>query len=238
MLNQNNVELVRSYLKGKKLEKFNESVTVIEESMAQGRWTPRGSVKYSSGFCQGLCTPKPESEGNREEFNLYMCLRFGSVRKPELSAELYAKLAPAKRAPSFEVVQAWIDLIEEVQQIAHHLNTARPKPVITAVGLSPKVTKTLKEMNLDIDLSSISVPEIKMERVEDEMVPIVMWTPGTKFNRSRFYQGCQACGRPIPSGMYVPIEAKDLRSGDLIGLWIGCDCAKNIFGVKDVGMNR
>ena len=68
----------------------------------------------------------------------------------------------------------------------------------------------------------------------------VDWTPGTQMGRSRFSYGCkcEACGKSIPSGRFVAIEADDMNSGDHIGLWIGQDCARNIFGVKDEGMDR
>jgi len=149
-----------------------------------------------------------------------------------------------------DVIDAWAKLCTESHQAMQFLDAQRPAPVITKIGLSPKVTKTLTEMNLDIDLSSIRYPDIerrkvkilnkKGEEVEVE-IPFIKWTKGIVHNASRFATGganCHACGKYIPSGRFVPIEAKDKKNNRLVSMWLGCDCANKIFGVKDVGVDR
>lgn len=147
-------------------------------------------------------------------------------------------------------IKDWITFLDQFHSAVHFLDELRPKTIYTKILLSPKVTKTLKEMNLDIDLQSIKVPEMKevighyldkqgQKKTYTYHVPI--WRKGTKHGMSRFsefsYQ-CQACGKTIPSGRFVPVEAHDKKNDQLISLWLGLDCARNIFGVKDIGIDK
>lgn len=263
------IETVRSGLKGKKLEKFNESIAILQESLAQDGWTPRGSIKAQSGLYQGVAKYNVSYHSgpeHNEDFALMMCLNYGSPageignaidRLFTRVSKKTGKLIAAKMNRQF--VEAWVEFCREAYRASEYLTALRPKPVITEIGLSPKVTATLKDMSLDINLPSLKPAEIKFRqepafdkdgnrmynRLGEPMfnyIPYVDWTPGTKFNRTRFsYTGncnCEACGKRIPSGMFVPVEADDQNSGDRIGMWIGVDCARNIFGIKDKGLNR
>jgi hypothetical protein len=196
-----------------------------------------------------------------------MVTNYGGSSTTDLSNainRLYAKISkktdkPVVNAKKFprELVEAWVALSNEKCDAIELLNSYRPLPVITEIGLSPRVTATLTEMSLDVDLPSIKLAEIGRRMVpgfkrdgsplldrrgNHMLVPeyFVAWTPGTVFGKSRFSYGCkcEACGKSIPSGRFVAIEADDKRSGSHIGLWIGQDCASNIFGVKDAGMER
>jgi hypothetical protein len=287
-------------MSGARLAKFNASVAILNESLAQGAWTPRGSVKASSGFYQGLAGYLRLKEAHftakdkhRDDMNaLTMALSYGSARYGKASN--LDKVIPVMRErvigrkgqsieykPTDEQIKAWLALCAEKDAAVELLNDARPLPRITPIGLSPKVTKTLTECNLDLDLPSIKmakieprqrpafkwtkkkvpvVPERKdpwtglvlTQEINDKLVPafgadgkrlmetyyIVAWSKGIVHNQSRFVSGCQACGKHIPSGRFVPIEAKDKKSGKLISMWLGCDCAANIFGIKDVGIEK
>ena len=258
------VAKVAEVLKGKKLEKLMESIGILNESLAAGSWAPRGAVKVQAGFNQGF-VPKyrlPYYSGpeHDEDFSLEMCLGYGStpynVTKGSIDRLLARGILPKK--VTREHIEAWVALSDEKVLAVEELNESRPRPVITAIGLSPKVTKTLKEMSLDIDLPSIKLAEIayrlgpRRNREGQIMVAqdgsyslltknyYVKWTPGTKHAVTRFSNlncNCEACGRRIPSGQFVPIEADDATKGH-VGMWIGCDCAASIFGVKDQGLER
>jgi hypothetical protein len=249
------VTTVQNELTGKRLEKFNESVRIINESLSLNGWTPRGSVKSNSGFYQGCGIKMPYHYGQGDAaFALHMCLAYGSPCGVDVLDQIHRLFStPVVKKHTVAFVKAWVALCMEKYEAMELLNSYRPLPVITAIGLSPKVTATLKEMALDINLPSIKMAEIKYHKVPAldrkghprfnqfgermmDSIPYVAWTPGTVFGKSRFDCGCQACGKRIPSGMYVPIEADDLKSGDHCGFWIGCDCARNIFGVKDQGI--
>lgn len=258
------VDAVRAGLKGKRLEKFDASVAVINAALGRGGWLPGESRSATTGFGSG-CGIKWNlnyfhDDQHSHNFALMMCCNYGSNPRGEINEAAYdalfsavnvsrktGKETPVTKGFTREFVKAWVAICAEAREAVGMLNESRPAPVITKIGLSPKVTATLKEMSLDIDLPSIKMAEIKYREVQAKnkkgetvtiKVPYVAWTPGTKFGRSRFHQGCQACGKHIPSGMYVPIEADDLKSGDHCGFWIGCDCARNIFGVKDIGVEK
>lgn len=243
--------IVANFLKGKKREKFETSIQVLLASLVDEQWSQGGSRKAGSGFYQGLTrrySVETLLNGNQRH-QLTMCLDFGhSYTGPR---DVTVEGIPQ------DVLSAWITLCNEARASTLLLYEARPKPVITTIGLSPKVTKTLKECDLDIELPTIKMPPLEkyyVQAIDKEGKPIVdhrtgkpvmdvryriLWTKGVKFGEGRFggSNGCQACGKPIPSGRFVPIEAQCKNKG-LIALWIGCDCARNIFGVKDLGLTK
>jgi len=158
-----------------------------------------------------------------------------------------------------EAVGAWFrnetTAIAQVDEFIANYEQAQRPPEITSKGLSPKVTKTLFEMDLDIDLSTVKVPPIRkvgekpklnaqgepiMRFGEPVMEDIhkVIWPTNTKFGMSRFSNGggCEACGKQIPSGWFVPIVAECKKVG-LVGLFIGRDCAGRIFRIKNEGID-
>lgn len=253
-----NIEIVRAYLKGKRLEKFDASIAVLKESAAQGCWTLRGSVKANSGFYQGICKSSAECAfADRAVSSLQFCLNYGhpyASETPVLEAAarlrtMWNRKGELVKIPSDSVIAAWAGLCNARSELTAELNDARPAPRVTAIGLSPKVTATLTEMNLDLDLPSIRPAKIdsKMVPTDDldregnpkfERVYFVSWTAGIAHGQSRFQDGCHACGKHIPSRRFVPIEAMDKKSGKLISMWLGVDCARNIFGIKDDGIEK
>jgi hypothetical protein len=73
---------------------------------------------------------------------------------------------------------------------------------------------------------------LKTVTVERE-VGVVQWAAGTKFD-SRFGGGyhCSLCSKAIPSGRFVPVTGRG-ADGVVHGMWVGEDCAKKFFGVKN-----
>lgn len=286
-LNEKLVETVAKALKGARLTKFLDSIKVINDSLEQGGWVSRGSVKANSGFSD-IC--KIDINAAQElpladirhftATDVCFLLRHGSeIRKgvpayfsgtnyPETALEIlqsgvtYLRETGNLKKISDDVILAWFYLVREKNIAVHLLDSLRPLPVVTSIGLSPKVTATLTECNLDLDLSSLKLAEIAFRFVQakkwsDEKkkwLPVFdkngacvlekeyypKWTVGTVHDQSRFAGGrhCHACGKRIPSGRFVPIEAFDNYSKNIISMWLGCDCAKNIFGIKDVGIGK
>ncbi len=170
-----------------------------------------------------------------------------------------------KISPEFLI--AWCSLCIEKKTARFFLDSVRPLPVVTAIGLSPKVTKTLKDMNLDIDLPTIKPAKIAYRVIAKlnmnfrskeygqimmgtsdndskyslvDYDPYVKWSEGIVHGQSRFTHRtghCEACGKNIPSWRFVPVEAFDKTSKKLVSFLLGCDCAKNIFGIKDIGVD-
>jgi len=293
-LNENLVATVAKVLKGAKLAKFLDSIKVINDSLEQGGWVSRGSVKAESGFYQGIskigrigveiCSPEWYASNDVSTLFNYggwcynkevKAKKWDDVTGDEIllpypSTEIGVLELGVKtireRIKSFklsdEVILAWFYLVREKTNAVHLLDSLRPVPTVTSIGLSPKVTTTLTECNLDLDLPSLKLAEIafrfvqakKWDNEKKECLPVFdkngacvldkefypKWTVGTVHNQSRFAGGyhCHACGKAIPSGRFVPIEAFDKNSKNIISMWLGCDCAKNIFGIKDVGIGK
>jgi hypothetical protein len=269
-LNQENIAIVSGFLNGARRAKFLASIAILESSLKDDSWAKRGSVKVESGFYQGLVRCRfaknyeaKNQKAQDEAWALSYCLSFGNPFRGtdvDLAITTYLEFYKQNKLPfkvPVEVLHAWVSLCGEKAEAKTYLNGLRPKPVITPVGLSPKVTKTLKEMNLDLELSTIKMAEIVSKQVpaiDSTFKPLfnsdgtrkmdtiwyVKWSKDIKLRATRFTssRGCEACGRPIPSRRFVPVEAKDQVSGQLIGMWIGCDCAKNIFGIKDIGIAK
>lgn len=258
------VAKVRSGLSGARLAKFDASVSVLNESLAQGAWTSRGRIKAHSGFYQGL-VKRLGYRGGREQdavFGLEMSLCFGRGMEGKVQPVIETLRAgrdsrgnPIKLKVSDELIHAWVALCNEQVAAVAALDKARPVAVITPIGLSPKVTMTLTQCNLDLDLPTIRMAELVPKKIPArdkkgnllvdskgkqlmETIYVVKWSAGIAHNMSRFISGCQACGKNIPSGRYAAIEVKDKKSGKLISMWLGLDCAANIFGVKDIGVER
>jgi hypothetical protein len=263
------VTAVTSKLKlGKRRDGILASIAVLNASLAQGGWTPRGAQSAQKGFTNGLLQvgrlPHENSYGGEyyeASHALSFVLRFGSanygltVESTRVYLALYeVRALMREKKISTELVLAWVALVLAVTDARAELDEGRPVPVVTAIGLSRKVTMTLQECALDIALPTIKPAKIsfylepwyddqgvrKLDRKGQpafERIYYVDWSEGVQHGRSRFKQGCQACGKRIPSGRYVPIEAT-CRTQGLISLWLGCDCARNIFGVKDVGISR
>ena len=276
-LSEKLVEIVKSSMSGKRLENFEKSVSIINTSLALGGWVKGGSRSADSGFYQGLFKVpfNFEYEGNKissqvwNEMNDFVrVLSYGSQLRKEIDIENCIKLMrngtdrhsgkKLKIKVSDGTIRAWIVLSQEKVMAINWLNSSRPVPVITDMGTSPKVLRTLKEMNLTMTVSTLKYP--KVERKEKEYTYIdrisgeiktknhvyydIVWEEGIKHNQSRFsgrsYNGhitCQACGKAIPSGMLVPFEGKDVN-GQWLSILVGTDCAKSLFGATDVGIDH
>lgn len=264
-LSNSYIENINTFLKGKKQEKFLKSVITINESLSQNTWVKRGTVTGNSGFYQGLIkTPFSLRYDGYEvgtelwhEMNKFeRCINYGEYSEGIDIQKCYNLLKDArnkdetkyKLKASFEIVESWILLCKEKKEAYEYLASSKPLPIFEKLTLSPRVKKTLNEMNLDIDLATITYPEVERKEkiIEKDNKKIkevfykIIWPEGIKHNQSRFSDkvcNCHACGKYIPSGTFVPLYAKDRKSNKLVSLLLGRDCAYNVFKVKDVGIN-
>lgn len=122
--------------------------------------------------------------------------------------------------------------------------------VVDPTKVSPTVRKTLDGLNLN----SLTIRVCPMEYRDEEVllpsgkkvttkVAYLVWPKGTKHGCSRFlttnenYQ-CQACGHAIRNPFnWVPVLV-DNKAGVPHSIWVGRDCAKNLFGIELVGALR
>lgn len=275
-LNLKNIEIVTKNLSGKRLETFLVSLNLIQASLEAGGWVPGASRSSDKGFSQGCgksieVPPRPKFDDPANpmyepRYEVEWCLRSAYATPSDEQIQMVLNDLSEKelKKVSKEMIVAWCALCQEKREAVKWLDASRPLPVVTAIGLSPKVTKTLKDMNLDLDLPSIKlakidfrmVPKLHMDPKGDkfgqEMIGrdgevimereyFVSWSEGILHGQSRFTASmgqCEACGKGIPSGRFVPIEAFDKKRNNLVSMWLGCDCAKNIFGVKDIGLKK
>lgn len=288
-LNPKLIKIISEAISGKRLEHFINCVNIINESLALGGWTSRGSVKSQKGFSQGITNyigfdrstygdyvdgERVETEESRRQgiaCNLARALSgsSGSSKSEGLFKfalkdveEAYEVLNGSytrqgkeiKLKVSVEVAKAWIELCDEVKEARIFLDTSRPLPVITEVGVSPRVTRTLDDMGMGASSYSVKLAELERrekfvdaidkrtgKKIKKRIVwYVVVWSEDIIHNQSRFslYScNCDACGKKIPSGRFVAMELhKD--NGEKLSMWVGTDCAKNLFGIKDVGVER
>lgn len=276
-LDKNCFSIVESAFKGKRLEKFQNSLRILVESLEAGSWIKGGSRSCDSGFYQGIEKNAGYFKKDYDDKNapaqdsawaLMMSLQYGKSYKGTLSIgdafhilKKQLKNNHSNRAPKISVteeqVEAWVQLCNEKATAIEWLNSARPIPVITDMGASPKVLRTLDEMNLALTASSLKFPKLERrekpykyinvytgeEETGKHVYYVTIWEKGIKHGQSRFsgfapsgHCRCDACGKSIPSGMLVPLEGKDNR-GQWMSMFVGTDCAKSLFGVKDIGID-
>lgn len=253
-LPETDVQTVANFFRSKRREDFLASMEVIRESLAAGSWIqPRGAQRAKKGISKGfgkaqdLCLryDDPRSE---PVFRCFMTIRHGSnLSQSELDVITDDEISRIIPKAPIEAVRAWLRLMVALTAIREDLDASRPLPVYTEIGVSPKVTKTLQDAEIDLDLSTrrvcpvgwywiVVADENGRERREKYYFP--KWPSNTKFGSSRFAGcDCEACGKTIPSKRYVPVVI-DNKQGVPFGFWFGRDCAANILGIKDIGLQR
>lgn len=259
-LPDNDIDTLANYFTGKRRELFLDSVAVVRESLALGGWVKRGAQRADKGFNKGLVAKSLDiawgyDERGKALMRLGWAVSHGRRLPPGVvdiaTDDDIVRLAPKVPVP---VTRAWLRLMVALRDVWDDLDASRPLPVYTEIGLSRKVTATLQDANLDLDLTtrrlcplgSRWVPAINTKTGEPfvgrdgkpAMVKVYFpkWPAGTVFGTSRFADcDCEACGKRIPSGLVVPVLVAD-KAGAIHGFWFGRDCARNILGLKDAGI--
>jgi hypothetical protein len=257
------IATVAGHFNGVRLTLFTDSIAVIRASVEQGTWLIRGHQRADKGINKGIANKHLKSPGlvhgnarSQALYRIYFAAQYGQrLRADELDVATDDDLRGIAPKIDVEVTRAWLRLMVALHEIYTDLDASRPLPVYTEIGLSPKVTATLQDIGLDLDLATRRVAPIdwrwEQERDknfelvfradgEPKMVKVyfVNWPAGTVFGSSRFAdRDCEACGKRIPSRMFVPILIAN-KAGSEHGFWFGCDCARNILGIKDVGISR
>jgi hypothetical protein len=255
---------------GKARDAVSALLPAFEESVREGEWVPGLARKWKAALNKATVAKKvseqfkeylgPLSTGKREYtgegWEICHLLYFGKFQSAKLILDDVAELLPLLKSLKPEVrihVEKALDEAtnfgEDFLEIAGHveyLDSMRPKPVFTVIGLSPTVTKTLQECGLKLDPKTVRMPPIVWEVVEEldyKGRPVrrrrgrIEWPKGTVHYASRFAHGnsqCHACGHLIKNPFnWVPILMDDASAPH--SLWIGRDCAQKIFGIKAKG---
>lgn len=136
----------------------------------------------------------------------------------------------------------WVAFREAVKALDESRN--RAVFIVDLTKVSPTVRKTLD--GLDLNSETIRVCPIKyidvtitLENGKEIVVQqgLLNWPEETRHGCSRFHSTntnfqCQACGHAIHNmGNWVPVLV-DNKAGNPHSLWVGRDCARNLFGIE------
>lgn len=245
-----NTDAVLAFFSGKARQNAAAALEALTASLRQGFWGKGVSRSVEAALGKSNVVQKQvRGLGGHIGYALddaryghylhsYLALRYGQFRKvlhidatgleSDVVVDLYRPYAAAFR-PVAEAFEA--------------LDAIRPQPVLTTLGASPTVTKTLN--GLDATKVEVCPMEFyrlqrlnpKTEKMEWYAVARLLWPAGIRHNTSRFCgEGqCQACGHAIRrQGNWVPLI---LTASDNTpkSLWVGKDCAETLFGVQLTG---
>ena len=240
------IEILTGFFRGKRRQDFVDAMHTLRESLELGGWLSRGEQRLDKGLGKGIAPYKSIVQHNGTLFPVYMAAAHGWDKQPKTfdAATDEQLLAVAPKVP-LAIFRAWLRLLAAVHVARGDLNASRPLPTYTEIGLSPKVTATLLDATIDLDLTTRKLCPLgwrwgktinKYGQEITRKIYFADWPKGTRFGSSRFaHCDCQACGKTIPSGLTVPVLVSD-SSGTVHGFWFGRDCAANILGIKDAGI--
>ena len=259
-----NAAAVLSYFTGKSLEKATPALDLLLKSVAQGFWlhgVSRGvraalgkanvAMKIAKRDYATLEGAKPKDYFDGEKYGrkawareLNFGMKFGHCHEVDL-AFAGKHCVTAEQKAAFKVAVAWYEVMFPVCDAMRVLDATRPPPVFTSVGVSPTLTRTLRDMGVNAEAGAISVCPIEFEKVTKldkhgreyfEFLVKMLWPEGTKHNMSRYASACNchACGHSIRNNFnWVPLVL--VTKDGPRSAWVGRDCAKSLFGVDMTG---
>jgi len=169
-----------------------------------------------------------------------------------------------KKGRTEDAIISAIMLMAEINQAIHYLNSVVVQSKLDISSLSDRQRDTLSSSLVDIDFMSLRLAKIvypvtivpvypQFASAENKnhratacyrvyifaQVPAIEWEQGTVFGATG-KQGhqCDACGKNIPSQMFVFLQATCKRTGRTLGLQFGTDCAHRMLNVKSDGVRR
>lgn len=181
-------------------------------------------------------------------FKIYMGLHHGSRVCDVLTACTTLRGMKLDSGKDVIVSKAWTfacDMMPAIELMAL-LDSRRPARVVVFKTLSATVLTTFANLGMTgMDLTTVREPEIRWEWVDQiakdgtkfqVRVGTIVWPAGTRFNCSKFSMGsktgnrqCHACGHAIKNPYnWVPVLVDD-TAGVPHALFIGKDCAHNLF---------
>jgi hypothetical protein len=181
--------------------------------------------------------------------NLIHAMMFGSTGHAPDCLVLADKLTPFcvndTERTALATAREWAAAFAPVAELMERLDATRPKPVYVFKTLSPTVLTNVNAA-MGLNLTTVREPEtiwVKVERLAKDgtkfwtWAPKIIWPEGTVHNTSKFAYGtannntCHACGHAIKNAFnWVALLADN--NGEPRSLWVGKDCARNLFGCK------
>lgn len=169
-----------------------------------------------------------------------------------------------KKGRTEDAIISAINMMIEINQAIDYLNSVVVQSKLDLSSLSDRQRDTLSSSLVDIDFMSLRLAKIvypvtivpeypQFASAENKSyratacysvnvfahVPAIEWEQGTIFGATG-KQGhqCDACGKNIPSQMFVSLQATCKRTGRTLGLHFGTDCAQRMLNIKSDGVRR
>lgn len=259
-------DVILSWFTGKAESNAAHALGLLAKSLEQGSWLPKASryvaaklskANVASKFVQANRMNLESINSDRSMTNdggwqVGHCMYFGQFQRiqainwsavesgcqndDQRKALAYGK----KYAADFAGVAAAIE----------RLDSTRPIPTFTSLGVSPTLTATLKSLGIDASIETLRVCPIEWVQVEKVdpktgkksyyKVGHMKWPEGTRHGLSRYNwsrhdnEQCQACGHAIRNPFnWVPLVVDNAKGP--LSLWVGRDCAFSLFGVDVKG---
>jgi hypothetical protein len=208
-------------------------------------------------------TFEPLADGERlstathRGWSIVIAMQHGVVGSAARVAETVEALRPVAAAlggdaakmalAQLDVAAQWAADFQPIAELVYALDATRPKPVIVLGSLSRTVADNVGKV-MAIDFDTLEVPPTEWTWVEQEIkgatvrVPVgrIIWPEGTRHFVSRYARGndqCHACGHGIRNPWnWVPLVAQ--TAAGPVSLWVGRDCARNLFKAEVTGDGR
>lgn len=228
---------------------LNKQAVAERFGRSHERYTSGGRPNESPSLLSNVGAPG--ANHNDTGWALVHAMMFGQVGAAPRLLDVAAQIAPYATTPAaveaLSTARQWAMDFAPIAKLMARLDATRPKPVYIMGSISPTVMNNVGKA-MAVDLTSIQCPETETTWVEMEWkgqmvrMPVlkILWPEGTRHNVSRFAYGsnagncqCEACGHAIKSGLFVPLLATTPTGP--ISLWVGRDCARNLFAVDVKG---
>lgn len=246
------------WFKGKARERAADALTAVRRSLAAGYWEPKASRSTWAAFNKANVAINlgRAHEGALDKlrghsaplglrgFDVSMALCYPSARsiKAPINFDALHAQAPDDLKPVIESAREFCAAMRPLHEAMAQLDARRPPPVFTYLGVSPTVTALLQSLGLDAHADNIKpapFETIQFQRVDGSWGwrQVLKWPADTRHGQSRYQEPhqCEACGHAIKNPFnWMPMLAHD-GNGVPYSLWVGTDCAKNLFGIKVSG---
>lgn len=250
-----NRDIILAWFTGKGRERASAALDLLEASVAQGCWVSGASRKVRAA----LDKPSVATNAARKAIGIGYASPLWRIRHAMWFGNFIGiqahDIAAARKANPDATIDAFLGLalawqkdFAQVAQQVEMLDQRQPAPVFTSMGLSPTVTASLVDMGLAGRPETVRVCPHRIDWIHGIdpktnkprmfALVILLWPKGTVFGASRYLgtahnTQCEACGHAIRTAR-VPLLIDDAK-GVPHALWVGRDCARNIFGIKVTG---
>lgn len=233
---------------GKAYEAARAMLDLVIADLRRGEWTPGVSRKVAAAFNKQAWARKLAEDymGRWSMPSINMC--HGSLMHCDVDYAVTNDLAKLTQDGQW-IYATWCKTMLPVKRAIELLDSVRPKPVFTSLGVSPTMTKTLEMLGFSSNgpwtvglcPGHFEEKEVVVGAGKKMVVPeyVLDWPEGTEHGRSRFSffsHQCESCGHGIKvRGNWVPLV---MRQGHQppYSLMVGRDCAKSIFGIEVKGV--